>query len=84
MTPGGWSSQQVGAHAERYQPARVAAIAVPLALLAAVFAEHWLIGVLLVCVYRLAPLNLSTVGMGTAALARRLSGGSPSPVRLFR
>jgi ATP-binding cassette subfamily C protein CydD len=44
--------QRVGAYAERYQPARVAAV-------------------LLVLCAPLAPVNLSIVGMGTAAVARR-------------
>ena len=63
--------QRVGAYAERYQPARVAAVLVPLVLLAAVFAFSWVVGVLLVLCAPLAPVNLSIVGMGTAAVARR-------------
>ncbi|MEA2189463.1 MAG: ATP-binding cassette, subfamily bacterial CydD [Solirubrobacteraceae bacterium] len=64
-------AQRVGAYAERYQPARVAAVLVPVALLAAVFAFSWVVGVLLVLCAPLAPVNLSIVGMGTAAVARR-------------
>jgi ATP-binding cassette subfamily C protein CydD len=63
--------ERVGTYAERYQPARVAATLVPLLLLAAVFGFSWLVGVLLVLCAPLAPLNLSIVGMGTAAVARR-------------
>jgi ATP-binding cassette subfamily C protein CydD len=63
--------ERVGAYAERYQPARVAATLVPLVLLAAVFPFSWLVGVLLVLCAPLPPLNLSIVGMGTAAVARR-------------
>jgi ATP-binding cassette subfamily C protein CydD len=63
--------ERVGAYAERYQPARVAATLVPLALLAAVFPFSWPVGVLLVLCAPLPPVNLSIVGMGTAAVARR-------------
>ena len=63
--------ERVGTYAERYQPARVAATLVPLVLLAAVFPFSWLVGVLLVLCAPLPPLNLSIVGMGTAAVARR-------------
>jgi ATP-binding cassette subfamily C protein CydD len=63
--------QRVGAYAERYQPARVAAVLVPVVLLAGVFALSWVVGVLLVLCAPLAPVNLSIVGMGTAAVARR-------------
>ena len=62
---------RVGSYAERYQPARVAATLVPLVLLAAVFPLNWLVGVLLVLCAPLPPVNLSIVGMGTAAVARR-------------
>jgi ATP-binding cassette, subfamily C, bacterial CydD len=63
--------ERVGAYAERYQPARVAATLVPLVLLAAVFPLSWLVGVLRVLCAPLAPVNLSIVGMGTTAVARR-------------
>jgi ATP-binding cassette subfamily C protein CydD len=63
--------ERVGTYAERYQPARVAAMLVPLVLLAAVFPLNWLVGVLLVLCAPLAPVNLSIIGMGTAASARR-------------
>lgn len=63
--------ERVGAYAERYQPARVAASLVPLVLLAAVLPLSWVVGVLLVLCAPLPPLNLSIVGMGTAAVARR-------------
>jgi ATP-binding cassette, subfamily C, bacterial CydD len=63
--------ERVGAYAERYQPARVAAALVPLVLLAAVFPLSWPAGVLLVLCAPLPPVNLSIVGMGTAAAARR-------------
>ena len=63
--------ERVGAYAERYQPARVAAALVPLVLLVAVFSFSWPVGVLLVLCAPLPPVNLSIVGMGTAAVARR-------------
>jgi ATP-binding cassette subfamily C protein CydD len=63
--------ERVGAYAERYQPARVATTLVPLVLLAAVFPLSWPVGVLLVLSAPLPPVNLSIVGMGTAAVARR-------------
>jgi ATP-binding cassette, subfamily C, bacterial CydD len=63
--------ERVGAYAERYQPARVAATLVPLLLLAAVFPLSWVVGVLLVLCAPLPPVNLSIVGMGTTAVARR-------------
>ncbi|HEY1274058.1 MAG TPA: thiol reductant ABC exporter subunit CydD [Thermoleophilaceae bacterium] len=63
--------ERVGAYAERYQPARVAAALVPLVLLVAVFSLNWVVGVLLVLCAPLPPVNLSIVGMGTAAVARR-------------
>jgi ATP-binding cassette, subfamily C, bacterial CydD len=63
--------ERVGAYAERYQPARVAATLVPLVLLASVFPLSWLVGVLLVLCAPLPPVNLSIVGIGTAAVARR-------------
>jgi ATP-binding cassette subfamily C protein CydD len=63
--------ERVGSYAERYQPARVAATLVPLVLLAAVFPLNWLVGVLLVLCAPLPPVNLSIIGMGTAAVARR-------------
>jgi ATP-binding cassette, subfamily C, bacterial CydD len=63
--------ERVGAYAERYQPARIAAALVPLVLLAAVFPFSWLVGVLLVLCAPLPPVNLSIVGMGTATVARR-------------
>jgi ATP-binding cassette subfamily C protein CydD len=63
--------ERVGAYAERYQPARIAAVMAPLVLLAAVFPLSWPVGVLLVLCAPLPPLNLSIVGMGTADVARR-------------
>jgi ATP-binding cassette subfamily C protein CydD len=63
--------ERVGSYAERYQPARVAATIVPLVLLAAVFPLSWVVGVLLVLCAPLPPVNLSIIGMGTAAVARR-------------
>ena len=63
--------ERIGAYAERYRPARVAAALVPLVLLAAVFPLSWPVGVLLVLCAPLPPVNLSIVGMGTAAVARR-------------
>jgi ATP-binding cassette subfamily C protein CydD len=63
--------ERVGAYAERYQPARVAATLVPLVLLAAVFPLSWPVGVLLVLCAPLPAVNLSIVGMGTATVARR-------------
>jgi ATP-binding cassette subfamily C protein CydD len=63
--------ERVGAYAERYQPARVTAALVPLVLLLAVFPLSWPVGVLLVLCAPLPPVNLSIVGMGTAAVARR-------------
>jgi ATP-binding cassette subfamily C protein CydD len=63
--------ERVGAYAERYQPARIAAVIAPLVLLAAVFPLSWPVGVLLVLCAPLPPLNLSIVGMGTASVARR-------------
>jgi ATP-binding cassette subfamily C protein CydD len=62
--------ERVGAFAERYGPARVAATLVPLVLLAAVFPLNWPVGVVLVLCAPLPPLNLSIVGMGTASVAR--------------
>ncbi|HEX4730352.1 MAG TPA: thiol reductant ABC exporter subunit CydD [Solirubrobacterales bacterium] len=62
--------ERVGAYAERYNPARVAATLVPLVLLAAVFPLSWPVGVVLVLCAPLPPVNLSIVGMGTAAVAR--------------
>jgi ATP-binding cassette subfamily C protein CydD len=63
--------ERVGAYAERYQPARIAAVMAPLVLLAAVFPVSWPVGVLLVLCAPLPPVNLSIVGMGTASVARR-------------
>jgi ATP-binding cassette subfamily C protein CydD len=63
--------ERVGSYAERYQPARVAATLVPLVLLAAVFPVNWLVGVVLMLCAPLPPVNLSIIGMGTAAVARR-------------
>jgi ATP-binding cassette subfamily C protein CydD len=63
--------ERVGAYAERYQPALVAATLVPVVLLAAVFPLNWLVGVVLVLCAPLPPVNLSIIGMGTAAVARR-------------
>jgi ATP-binding cassette subfamily C protein CydD len=63
--------ERVGSYAERYQPARVSATLVPLVLLAAVFPLNWLVGIVLVLCAPLPPVNLSIIGMGTAAVARR-------------
>jgi ATP-binding cassette subfamily C protein CydD len=63
--------ERVGTYAERYQPARVAATLVPLVILVAVFPLSWPVGVLLLLCAPLPPVNLSIVGMGTAAVARR-------------
>jgi ATP-binding cassette subfamily C protein CydD len=63
--------ERIGGYAERYQPARVAAVMAPLVLLAAVFPVCWPVGVLLVLCAPLPPVNLSIVGMGTASVARR-------------
>jgi ATP-binding cassette, subfamily C, bacterial CydD len=63
--------ERIGAYAERYQPARIAAVIAPLVLLAAVFPLSWPVGVLLVLCAPLPALNLSIVGMGTADVARR-------------
>jgi ATP-binding cassette subfamily C protein CydD len=63
--------ERVGAYAERYQPARVATMLVPPVLLVAVFTQSWVVGVILVLCAPLPPLNLSIVGMGTAAVAQR-------------
>jgi ATP-binding cassette, subfamily C, bacterial CydD len=62
---------RVGAYAERYQPARIAATLVPVVLLAAVFPLSWVVGVFLLLCLPLPAVNLSIVGMGTAAVARR-------------
>ncbi len=63
--------ERIGGYAERYQPARIAAMTAPLVLLAAVFPLSWPVGVLLVLCAPLPPVNLSIVGMGTASVARR-------------
>jgi ATP-binding cassette subfamily C protein CydD len=63
--------ERVGAYAERYQPARIAAVIAPLVLVAAVFPLSWPVGVLLLLCAPLPPVNLSIVGMGTASVARR-------------
>jgi ATP-binding cassette, subfamily C, bacterial CydD len=63
--------ERVGGYAERYQPASIAAGIVPLVLLAAVFPFNWLVGAMLVLCLPLPALNLSVVGMGTEAVARR-------------
>jgi ATP-binding cassette, subfamily C, bacterial CydD len=63
--------ESVGCYAERYQPARVAAILVPVIVLAAAFSQNWVVGALLVLCAPLPPLNLSIIGMGTAEVARR-------------
>jgi ATP-binding cassette, subfamily C, bacterial CydD len=63
--------ERVGGYAERYVPARIAAMLVPVVLLVAVFWQNWFVGVLLVLCGPLPPLNLSVVGMGTADVARR-------------
>ena len=63
--------ERIGVYAERYCPARVAAVIAPPVLLAAVFTQSWPVGVLLVLCAPLPPLNLSVVGMGTASVARQ-------------
>jgi ATP-binding cassette subfamily C protein CydD len=63
--------ERIGSYAERYQPARMAAMLVPLVLLAAVFPLNWLVGIVLVLCAPLPPVNLSIIGMGTASVARR-------------
>jgi len=63
--------ERIGGYAERYVPARFAAGSVPLVLLCAVFPMSWVVGVLLLLCAPLPPVNLSIVGMGTAAVARR-------------
>ena len=63
--------ERVGAYAERYEPARLAAVVVPAILLLVVFPLSWPVGLLLVLCLPLPPLNLSIVGMGTADVARR-------------
>ena len=62
--------ERIGGYAERYQPARVTAAVVPLVLLAAVFPFSWFVGALLILCLPLPAINLSIVGMGTAAVAR--------------
>jgi ATP-binding cassette subfamily C protein CydD len=63
--------ERVGSYAEHYEPCRVATMLVPPVLLVAVFTQSWVVGVILVLCAPLPPLNLSIVGMGTAAVARR-------------
>jgi ATP-binding cassette subfamily C protein CydD len=63
--------ERIGEYAERYQPARIAAVLAPLVLLAAVFPVSWPVGVLLALCAPLPPVNLSIVGMGTASVAKR-------------
>ena len=63
--------ERVGAYAERYEPARVTAVVVPMMLLVVVFPLSWPVGVLLILCLPLPPLNLSIVGMGTATVARQ-------------
>jgi ATP-binding cassette, subfamily C, bacterial CydD len=63
--------ERIGGYAERYQPARIAALMAPLVLLAAVFPVSWPVGVLLVFCAPLPPVNLSIVGMGAASVAKR-------------
>jgi ATP-binding cassette, subfamily C, bacterial CydD len=64
-------AERIGAYAERYRPARLAALLVPLALLVVVFPQNWVVGALLVLCAPLPALNLSIVGLGTAEVARR-------------
>jgi len=64
-----WSAS--AGYAERYVPTRFATGSVPLVLLCAVFPMSWVVGVLLLLFAPLPPVNLSIVGMGTAAVARR-------------
>src|SRR4029077_1156448 len=63
--------ERIGGYAERYQPARIAAVIAPLVLLAAVCPVSWPVGVLLLLCAPLPPVNLSIVGMGTASVAKR-------------
>jgi ATP-binding cassette subfamily C protein CydD len=49
--------ERVGAYAERYQPARLAAALVPMVLLLAVFPLSWPVGVLLVLCLPLPPVT---------------------------
>jgi len=63
--------ERIGAYADRYQPARIAATLVPVVLLAAVFPQNWVVGVLLLLCAPLPAVNLSIVGMGAAAVAAR-------------
>ncbi len=63
--------ERVGAYAERYEPALVTAVVVPMLLLVVVFPLSWPVGLLLILCLPLPPLNLSIVGMGTATVARQ-------------
>jgi ATP-binding cassette subfamily C protein CydD len=81
----------------RFLPQRVAAMLVPLVLLAFVFAHDWIAGILLLVSAPLIPLFMALIGMGAEQLARaqfqsmaRLGGwfldrvqGAPT-LRLFR
>lgn len=63
--------ERIGAYADRYVPAQLATGLVPVLLLIPVFWENWFVGVLLLLCTPLPALNLSIVGMGTAAAAER-------------
>ena len=63
--------ERIGGYAERSVPARFAAASVPLVLLCGVFPMSWVVGVLLLLCAPLPPVNLSIMGTGTAAVARR-------------
>jgi len=63
--------ERVGAYADRYQPSRIAAALVPVVLLVVIFAQNWVVGVLLLFCAPLPAVNLSIVGMGAATVAAR-------------
>ena len=63
--------ERVGAYADRYQPARIAAALVPVVLLGVIFTQNWLVGVLLLLCAPLPAVNLSIVGMSAATVASR-------------
>jgi ATP-binding cassette subfamily C protein CydD len=59
----------IGGYAERYRPAQMTTAVVPLLLLGCVFPFSWVVGMLLILAAPLPAINLSIVGMGTAAVA---------------
>lgn len=63
--------ERVGIYAERYQLARLTTVTAPLVLLAVIFPLNWVVGVVLLLCAPLPAVNLSIVGIGTAAVARR-------------